>query len=326
MRARISLGREKENMESKEVFIGIDVSKKLLDVCVLPQGEVTKVENNQKGFDRLISWLDQFKGALVVMEASGGLQTPACGSLHEAGFKVAVVNPRQVRDFAKAMGKLAKTDRIDAMVLATFAEKVRPEPRPMKDKQSQHLSELMARRRQLLGMIVMEKNRLSRASKSIKRKIELNLQWLDEQLAALDQEMDEFIKGSPIWRAKEDLLMSVPGVGKVLARTLLSSLPDLGTLNRHGIAALVGVAPFNRDSGKYSGQRSCWGGRSAVRRALYMATFVAVRHNPVIRAHYEKLISKNKKFKVAMVACMRKMLVILNAMLRDNKPWKPISA
>lgn len=308
-----------------DIFIGIDVSKKLLDVCVLPERSIKKAENNHNGIDRLLGWLSEFKGALVVLEASGGLQTPLCAALHEAGFQVAVVNPRQVRDFAKAMGVLAKTDRIDAEVLAEFAQKVRPAPRPLKDKQTQHLSELMARRRQLLSMIVMEKNRLGAASKSIKRKIKLNLEWLDSQLAELDQEVDDFIKGSPIWRAKEDLLRSVPGVGKVLARTLLSSLPELGDLNRHGIAALVGVAPFNRDSGNYQGQRSCWGGRVVVRNALYMATFSAVRHNPVIKAHYQKLRNQNKKFKVAMVACMRKMLVILNAMARDNKPWRPIS-
>lgn len=320
------LGREKEIMDSQEVFIGIDVSKKILDVCVVPNGVTKKVHNNQKGFEILTPWLKEFQGALVVLEASGGFQTPVCGALHEAGFRVAVVNPRQVRDFAKAMGVLAKTDRIDACVLAEFAQRVKPEPRALKDKQSQLLSDLMVRRRQLLGMIVMEKNRLSAARKSIKRKIQLNLTWLEKQLADLDSEMDDFIKDSPIWRAKEDLLTSVPGVGKVLARTLLSSLPELGSVNRHGIASLVGVAPFNRDSGKYQGKRCCWGGRTAVRNALYMATFSAIRHNPVIRAHYEKLIAKNKTFKVAMVACMRKMLVIINAMVRENKSWNPVSA
>lgn len=313
-------------MERTEVFIGIDVSKKLLDVCVLPEGSVTKVENNHKGFDRLLKHLSDFKGALVVMEATGGLQTPVCGALHEGGFQVAIVNPRQVRDFAKAMGILAKTDKIDATVLARFAQKVRPEPRPLKDKQALYLSELMARRRQLVEMRVMEKNRAHTARKAIKRKIMLNIQWLGQQLADLDQEMDDFIKGSPIWRVKEDLLTSVPGVGKVLARTLLSSLPELGSLDRHCIAALVGVAPFNRDSGQYRGQRSCWGGRAVVRNVLYMATLSAVRYNPVIKAHYKKLIEQNKKFKVAMVACMRKMLVILNAMVRDNRPWSPVSA
>ncbi len=313
-------------MKPDEFFVGIDVSKKLLDVCVIPDGGTKKVENNQKGFDRLVEWLGKYSGALVVLEASGGLQSAVCGALHEAGFKVAVVNPRQVRDFAKAMGILAKTDKIDAAVLAAFADKVRPEPRPLKDEQSQYLTDLMTRRRQLLDMVVMEKNRLARASKSIKRKVMLHLEWLDNQLAELDQEMDDFIKGSPIWRAKEDLLKSVPGVGDVLARTLLSSLPELGSLSRQRIAALVGVAPFNRDSGKYSGQRGCWGGRAIVRQALYMATFAAKRFNPVIRAHYEKLRGRNKKFKVAMVACVRKLLVILNAMVRDKKPWQPLPA
>jgi transposase len=313
-------------MESQEVFIGIDVSKKLLDICVLPSGNTQKVENNQKGFERLIKRLEDFKGALVVLEASGGLQGPACAALYEAGFQVAVVNPRQVRDFAKALGILAKTDRIDAKVLATFADKVRPEAKPLKDKQSQYLSELMARRRQLLDMIVMEKNRLSRAGKSIKSKIKLNLQWLKRQLDELDQEIDDLIKSSPLWRAKEDLLTSMKGVGPVLSRTLLSSLPELGTLDRHSIAALAGVAPYNRDSGKYRGQRACWGGRKDVRNALYMAAVVAIRWNPVIKALYERLRADNKGFKVAIVACMRKMLVILNAMVRDNKPWMQANA
>jgi len=313
-------------MKREEVFIGIDVSKKLLDVCVLPVEFAFKAENHQKGIDRLIERLGDYKGALVVLEATGGLQIKVCGALCEAGFSVAVVNPRQVRDFAKAMGILAKTDRIDAAVLARFAQKVRPEPRPLKDKQTLYLSELMTRRRQLIGMMTMEKNRMGAVGKAMKHRIAANLDWLNRQLSELDDEMDDFIKGSPMWRAKEDLLKSVPGVGKVLARTLLSSLSELGSLNRKKVAALVGVAPLNRDSGTFRGRRGCWGGRAAVRNALYMATLSALRFNPVIKAHYQKLRERGKVFKVAMVACMRKLLVLLNAMVRDNKPWSPISA
>lgn len=313
-------------MENKKYFIGIDISKKRLDVCVLPMGSIYKVENTSKGLDRLAEKLRPFQKALVVMEASGGLQSPVCAALHEAGLRVAVVNPRQVRNFAKALGVLAKTDRIDATVLARFAEAIHPDPRPLPDKQAQYLSDLMARRRQLVGMAVMEKNRLGTASKSIKLKIKANLDWLEQQLADLDQEIDDLIKGSPIWLAKEDLLKSVPGVGNVLARTLLASLPELGSLNRHRIAALVGIAPFNRDSGNYRGKRSCWGGRAVVRNALFMATISSIRFNPVIKKFFSKLKSKNKKPKVAIVACMRKLLVILNAMCRDGRPWQPFSA
>ena len=312
--------------KKKNAFIGIDVSKKRLDVCVLPTGEIFKEANTQNGLDSLVEKLGEFTGGLVVLEATGGLQNAASAALHEAGFNVSVVNPRQVRHFAKAMGVLAKTDRIDAKVLAQFAQKVRPEPRPLKDKQTQYLSELMARRRQLLGMIGMEKNRMGTASKAMKRRIRTNLKWLEEQLAELDKDLDKFIKGSPILLAKQDLLKSVPGVGPVLARTLMASLPELGSLNRHKVSALVGVAPLNRDSGQFRGQRKCWGGRVVVRNALYMATLSAIQHNPLIKAHYRKLRGDGKKFKVAVVACMRKLLVILNAMVRENQPWKPISS
>ena len=313
-------------MEQPDYYIGIDVSKKFLDLCVLPTESSKKVENNPMGIERLVRELRNQQNSLVVMEATGGLETPACAALWEAGFKVCVVNPRQVRAFAKAMGFLAKTDRIDAKVLACFAQKIRPEPRPLKSKQVQNLHELMARRRQLLDMIVMEKNRLGNAGKSMRKKIKTHLDWLKAELADLDEQTDEFIKDTPMWKAKEDLLKSMPGVGPVSARTLMASLPELGTLNRQKIAALAGVAPFNRDSGKYRGKRSCWGGRADVRKALYMATLVATRYNAVIKSHYEKLRNNGKLFKVAIVACMRKMLTILNAMLRDNKPWIDVTA
>ncbi len=310
--------------ESK-TFVGIDVSKRHLDVATLPDQDAFKVNNQQKGIDELIKRLNKLKPELIVLEASGGLQGPLCAALASEKLKVVVVNPRQVRDFAKAMGILAKTDRIDAQVLALFGQKIRPPLRPLKDAQTQLLSELMARRRQLIDMIVMEKNRMHSSAKAMRQKIRTHVEWMKKELEELDDQMGRAIKESPVWREKENLLCSVPGVGKVLARTLLASLPELGQLHRRQIAALAGVAPFNCDTGNYRGQRRIWGGRVQVRNALYMATFSAVRFNPVIKAHYEKLRGQNKKFKVAMVACMRKLLTILNAMVKNNSEWNPIA-
>jgi transposase len=268
--------------------------------------------------------MQELKPKLIVLEATGGLQTPLAAALAEADLPVVVVNPRQVRSFAKAMGQLAKTDRIDAKVLAHFGEMFKPTVRPLKSEEEKELSDLMSRRRQLLEMLTMERNRLGGAtSRKVKRLIAVNIDGLKRQLAELDKDLDQMIKGSPVWRAKEDLLRSVPGVGKVLARTMLSSLPELGQLDRWRIASLVGVAPLNCDSGKYRGKRRIWGGRSEVRTALYMATFSATRHNPVIRAYYQRLVDKNKSFKVAMVACMRKLLIILNAMVKTGSTWDP---
>lgn len=309
---------------SSGIFVGIDVSKDHLDLAVRPSGDHFREKHSQRGIDRLVGRMQEIKPKLIVLEATGGLQAPLAASLAGADLPVVVVNPRHVRSFAKASGQLAKTDRIDAKVLALFGERLNPEVRRLKSEEEKELSELMSRRRQLVEMLTMEKNRLQGTiSRKVKRLIAVNIDFLKRQLAELDKDLDQMIKGSPVWRAKEDLLRSVPGVGKVLARTMLSSLPELGQLDRCRIAALVGVAPLNCDSGKYRGRRHIWGGRSEVRTVLYMATFSATRHNPVIRAHYQHLLDKNKSFKVAMVACMRKLLVILNAMVKTGSTWDP---
>jgi transposase len=309
---------------SSGIFVGIDVSKDYLDLAVRPSGDHFREKHSQRGIDRLVGRMQEIKPKLIVLEATGGLQAPLAASLAGADLPVVVVNPRHVRSFAKASGQLAKTDRIDAKVLALFGESLKPEVRRLKSEEEKELSELMSRRRQLVEMLTMEKNRLQGTiSRKVKRLIAVNIDFLKRQLAELDKDLDQMIKGSPVWRAKEDLLRSVPGVGKVLARTMLSSLPELGQLDRCRIAALVGVAPLNCDSGKYRGRRHIWGGRSEVRTVLYMATFSATRHNPVIRAHYQHLLDKNKSFKVAMVACMRKLLVILNAMVKTGSTWDP---
>ena len=258
---------------------------------------------------------------LVVLEATGGLELPVVAILGKAGLPVVVVNPRQVRDFAKATGKLAKTDILDAELLALFAERVRPTPRPLADAEAQALSALMARRRQLVVMLTAERNRMSRALPSIHPGVEDHIAWLKEKLTALDEELAQVVRKSPLWREREDLLRGVPGVGPVVSITLLAELPELGTLDRRQIAALVGVAPFNRDSGILRGKRSIWGGRAPVRSALYMATVVAIRFNLVIRSFYERLRSAGKAKKLAITACMRKLITILNAMLKHHTHW-----
>jgi transposase len=260
----------------------------------------------------------------VVLEASGGLEVHIASSLVTAGVPVAVINPRQVRDFAKALGRLAKTDVLDAQVLAMFADMVRPTPRPLPDDQTRILSGLLARRRDLVAMLVAEKNRLPRATPMACRSIQAHISWLKQELKDLDQDLGDTLRQSPIWREKEDLLRSVPGVGKVLSITLLAELPELGSLGRHQIAALVGVAPMNRDSGTLRGKRTVWGGRAPVRAALYMATLVATRFNPVIRTFYLRLCAAGKPKKLALTACMRKLLVILNAMINHRCPWSPV--
>jgi len=309
---------------SDEVFIGLDVSKDKIDVAVRPSGETFEANNNSEGQKWLAGRLKGLSPALIVMEATGGLEMPLAGCLAEEGLKVAVVNPRQARDFAKALGRLAKTDKVDAFVLAHFAEALRPEARPPKDPLSQELKELLARRRQLVEMICAEKNRLNTASGRVRQDIQTNINWLKKRLNNLDKVLGERIKGSPLWQAKSDLLKSVPGVGKVVSQTLLANLPELGTLNRRQIAALVGVAPLNHDSGRFRGARRVWGGRSQVRGALYMAALVATRCNPVIKAFYERLRQAGKAPKVALTAAMRKLLVILNAILRTGQPWQPL--
>ena len=304
--------------------VGIDVSKERLDVCSLPDGGTFSVANDRAGIDELIARL--LKGVrpeLVVLEATGKYERPAAVAVAAAGIAVAVVNPRQARDFAKAAGRLAKTDRIDAEVLARFAGAVGPRPSVLPDEEARVLQDILLRRRQLLEMMVAEKNRLQMASEAVARRIAAHVRWLEKELGRVDRELDEAVRESETWRANEELLRSVPGVGPVLAHTLLAELPELGTLPRRRLCALVGVAPFNRDSGTFRGKRQVWGGRAPVRAALYMGALVATRHNPVIRVFYERLLAAGKPKKVALVACMRKLLSILNAVMRDRVPWHP---
>jgi len=301
-----------------EIFVGIDVSKESLDIAILPDEQRFVVANDEEGLAILISRLVSMNPTLAVIESSGRYQVRAVSVLVEAGVPVAVVNPRQVRDYAKAKSILAKTDALDARVLALFAEAIRPEVRPLPDAESRRLADLMSRRRQLVEMMTAERNRLGIATPAVRPSIEAHLSWLKREIKELDEDLDDFIHKSPLWREKDNLLRSVPGIGPVVSRTLLAELPELGTLNRKKIAALVGVAPFNRDSGKWKGKRCVWGGRSKVRSALYMAALVATRHNPVLRAFYQRLLAVGKAKKVALTACMRKLLTILNAMVRQR--------
>ena len=277
--------------------------------------------NEKAGVKALVKRLGTLQPAWIVLEATGGLERPLMHALVGAELPVAVVNPRQVRDFAKATGQLAKTDSIDAEVLARFAEAVRPALRPLPDAVTLELRALTARRRQIIEMIGAEKNRLAMASKAVRKRIEAHIHWLEQELDRADQDLDRSIQQSPIWKQNEDLLRSVPSVGPVISRTLLAELPELGALNRKQISALVGLAPFNRDSGSLKGRRSIWGGRASVRSALYMAALVATKHNPVIRQFYNRLRGAGKKPKVALVACMRKLLTILNAMIKHKTRW-----
>lgn len=302
-------------------FVGIDVSKERLDVAFRSSGGSFSTRNDEAGIAELVQRLKGVEVGLIVLEATGGLQAPLVAELAVAQVPVAVVNPRQVRDFAKATGKLAKTDAIDAEVLAHFADAVRPQVRPLPDAETQALEALLVRRRQMVEMIVAERSRLSTAPKSVHRGIREHVEWLKRRVKDVDKDIETTVKSSPCWRARDQLLRSVPGVGPVLSATLLARLPELGTLNRKQVAALAGVAPLNRDSGKYQGTRSIWGGRSAVRAALYMGALVAVRHNPIIRSVYQRLVRAGKAKKVALVACMRKLLTMLNAILRNGCPW-----
>jgi transposase len=306
-----------------EHFVGIDVSKDRLDVHLRPSGESFTVARDGEGLAALVQRLLTLAPALIVMEATGGYETVVAGALAAARLPLAVVNPRQIRDFARATGKLAKTDRLDAAAIAHFAEAIQPPARPIADAQAQALGELVARRRQVIEMIVAEGNRRRRASqRRVVRAIERHLALLQAELSELDRDIDDAIRKTPAWQADADLLKSVPGVGPATLRTLIAELPELGHLTRRKIAALVGVAPINRDSGTWRGRRTIAGGRPAVRAALYMAALVASRANPVIAAHYKKLRAAGKTGKQALIACMRKLLVILNAVLRDRKPWQ----
>jgi len=295
----------------------------MLDIAVAPTGEAWSVSNSTEGMQQLVSKLGEITPRLIVLEATGGLERRAIAALAGASLPVVAVNPRQVRDFAKATGQLAKTDAIDAAVLALFADRIRPQVRPLRDEETQELEALVVRRRQVVDMITAEKNRLAAAppSKRVRTTIGKTIKWLQKQLEEIDTDLDDAVKGSPIWREKDDLLRSVPGVGKVLSRTILSLVPELGTLGKKQLAALVGVAPLNWDSGQQRGRRCIWGGRAQVRAVLYMGALAAARFNPVIRAFHARLIAAGKLPKVALVACMRKLLTILNAIVRDRAPW-----
>lgn len=308
-------------MQTSKVYTGIDVSKVALDVAVYGKVGRHSFTNDEQGISQLVSWLKGLNPEIVVMEATGGLETPLVAALGVAGVPVAVVNPRQVRDFAKSIGRLAKTDALDAEVIAHFGAVADLKPRPLPDAITRELAAVLARRRQVLDMLTAERNRLGTALSSVTERIRVHILWLEEDLDKLNNDLSHIIRESPAWREKDDLLRSVPGVGPVLSTTLLADLPELGTLNRRQIAALVGVAPFNRDSGMLRGRRTVWGGRTDVRSALYMGTLVATRYNPVIRRFYQHLCASGKMKKVALVACMRKFITILNAILRHHTPW-----
>ncbi len=317
-----SQGRVMEHPASPS-FVGIDVSKVRLDVHVRPSGQTFAVARDGQALEQLVDDLRILAPALIVLEATGGFEIAVAAALARAALPIAVVNPRQIRDFARATGRLAKTDALDAQVIALFAERIRPEPRPVANADSQTLAELIARRRQVVEMIGMETNRLHQArNPRVQRMLKATLKTLKAQLAELDRDIDDTIKRSPVWRAADDLLTSVPGVGDVTAHTLIADLPELGQLDRRRIAALVGVAPVNRDSGQMRGKRTIAGGRADVRHALYMATLSATRWNPVISQHYRSLVERGRPKKVALVACMRRLLGILNAIIRTKTSWQ----
>jgi transposase len=299
------------------------VSKDRLDIAVRPTEDTWRVANDASGIPEVVQRLAQLHPKLVVLEATGGLQLPVVAALASAGLPLSMVNPRQVRDFARATGKLAKTDQLDAQVLAHFAEAVRPTPYPLPDAQTQELTALLTRRHQVVEMLTAEKNRLRTARESVRQRVQDHIRWLEQELADLDDDLEHTLRESPLWREKDNLLRSVPGIGRVVSITLLADLPELGTLSRHQSAALVGVAPLNRDSGRFRGKRTVWGGRARVRAALYMAALTATRYNPIIKAFYRRLCGAGKARKVALTACMRKLLIILNSMVKQQQTWAP---
>ena len=310
-------------MTAQDTFVGIDVAKDHLDIAIRPGDTIWRVVNDADGIAALVGRLKHIQPALVVLEATGGYEMAAVTSMLADGLQVAVVNPRKVRDFAKGAGYLAKTDRIDARVLAHFAEAIRPASCALPDEQTQALQALVARRKQVVEMLTAERNRLRQSRLPVRTQIAKHIAWLQEELDALDKDLSDRIRNSPAWRDKDDLLQSVPGVGPRVSCVLVANLPELGTLNRKKIAALVGVAPFNRDSGKWQGRRGIWAGRAHVRAALYMATLVATRYNPIIRQFYMRLREAGKAAKVALTASMRKFLTILNAMVKHHTRWNP---
>lgn len=304
------------------LYLGLDVAKDTVVLASEPAGLGGTFATDAAGLAALVAQCQALPVTLLVLEATGGYEAPVAAALATAGLPVAVVNPRQVRDFARALGRLAKTDRIDAQVLALFGARVRPAPRPLPDAATEELAALLARRRQLLEMLHAERQRLPRArGREVRHNVRAHIRWLERSVIDSDAELETRIQQSPLWRVQDELLQSVPGVGPTLARTLLGLVPELGHLDRHAIAALVGVAPLARDSGTLRGRRTCWGGRPAVRTVLYMAALTAARYNPVLRAFYQRLRAAGKPAKVALTAVARKLLVLLNAILRDQRPW-----
>jgi transposase len=305
-----------------EVFVGIDVAKRRLDVHLLPSGESFALDRTAAGLEQLVEKLRPHAPGLIVLEATGGLEVVVCASLAAAGLPVVAVNPRQIRAFAVALGRLAKTDAVDAAVIASFAERVRPAIRPLPDEQARSFAEMVTRRQQIVAMISSETNRLHQAAGTrLQKRLKAHLDWLQRELTDMEADLDQALRASPVWAEKADLLTSVPGVGNATARMLIAELPELGTLDRRKIAALVGVAPINRDSGTRRGARQIGGGRAQLRATLYMAALVGVRHNQALKVFHTRLMAAGKKPKVALVACMHKLLIILNAIVRRNQPW-----
>lgn len=309
-------------MTREPVFVGVDVSKATLELAVRPGDDHAQLANDEAGIVALVTHLRQRQPALVVCEATGGYERAAVAAMATAGLAVVVANPRQVRDFARATGQLAKTDRVDAAILALFAERVRPQPRPLADATTQLLDALLTRRRQLLEMLVAEKNRLGFAPRPLHRGIQQHIRWLEHQLDDVTGEVATLIEASPVWRVQDDLLQSVPGIGPIVSAVLIAELPELGVLSHKQIATLVGVAPLARDSGTLRGKRMVYGGRAPVRTALYLAVLCGRRWNPQIKAFYDRLLAAGKPKKVALIACARKLLTIVNAMVRDQESWR----
>lgn len=310
-------------METGKVYIGIDISQDHLDIASYPADKIWKYGNNKHGIKKIVEKLQGIQPQVIVMEATGGLEAPLREALERVGLPVAVMNPRRIRDFGRAMGLLAKTDKLDAKVMAYFAAKIEPEPRPASDSDSKYLEHLLERRDQLQEMLTAEKNRLRQSLNSIiQQQIQEHIDWIERDIQDLDKLIKEKIAANPTLQQKIDLLQSMKGVGDILSAKLIAKLPELGHLNQREIAALVGLAPFNRDSGRYRGKRTIWGGRAGVRQAFYMPALVAIRCNVVIRTLYQRLIAQGKLKKVAIVACMHKMLTILNSMVKNNRPWQ----
>lgn len=318
---QIKITKEDYLLEAPLIFVGIDVCKAQLDVAIRPSEQTLSVTNDKAGIKTLVRHFKKLRPTLVVLESTGGLERQIMTALIGAEIPVVMANPRQVRDFAKSTGQLAKTDRIDAAVLAHYAEAIRPKPRPLPDELTLELRALTARRRQVIDMIVAEKNRLATASRAIKKRITAHIVYLEQELDDADQDLDRFIEKNPVWKENQEILCSTPSIGPVSSRTLIAELPELGTLGRKQISALVGLAPFPRDSGTLKGRRTIWGGRASVRSALFMATLAATRFNPVIRAFYKRLKATGKVPKVCLIACMHKLLIILNAMLKNKIRW-----